>query len=31
MMFPWYVNAALVCLVFACFWGVWSSSGNVGG
>ena len=27
-MFPWYVNTALVFLVLAGFWGVWSSSGD---
>jgi len=27
-MFPWYVNTALVCVVLAGFWGVWTSSGD---
>jgi hypothetical protein len=27
-MFPWYVDAGLVCLVLAGFWGVWVIPGN---
>jgi hypothetical protein len=27
-MFPWYVDAALVCLVFAGFLGVWIIPGS---
>jgi hypothetical protein len=29
-MFPWYVDAGLVGLVLAGFWGVWTSSGSQG-
>jgi hypothetical protein len=29
-MFPWYVNAGLVCLVIAAFWGIWTSSASTG-
>lgn len=30
VMFPWYVDAALVCLVLAGFWGVWQIPGGHG-
>ncbi len=27
-MFPWYVNAGLILLVAAGFWGIWACSGS---
>jgi hypothetical protein len=29
-MFPWYINAALIGVVLAGFWGVWACSGSSG-
>ncbi|HWD59464.1 MAG TPA: hypothetical protein VG308_14360 [Stellaceae bacterium] len=29
-MFPWYVNVALIVLIFACFRGVWACSSPSG-